>query len=58
MLREYNPNEPSCNHNFTASRDEHDGLVALGWHDEGVGWYAAALPAALAPAEPDLAAAL
>ena len=39
LYREYNPNEPSCNHNYTADRAEHDALVGLGWVDEGVAWY-------------------
>ena len=26
-------------HNYTANKAEHDNLVALGWKDEGIGWY-------------------
>jgi len=39
LYREYNPNEFSCNHNYTADLVEHDGLIALGWINEGVAWY-------------------
>ena len=38
MYRLYNPN--SGEHFYTASKAEHDMLVGLGWHDEGVGWTA------------------
>jgi len=36
VYREYNPNMFSCNHNYTASLEEHDGLVTAGWTDEGI----------------------
>ena len=39
LYREYNPNMPSCNHNYTANKKEHDYLVSHGWNDEGIGWY-------------------
>lgn len=42
VLREYNPNQFSCNHNFTVSKEEHDHLVKVGWRDEGIAWYAVA----------------
>ena len=38
MYRLYNPN--SGEHFYTANRQEADGLVAVGWHDEGLGWKA------------------
>lgn len=38
MYRLYNPN--SGEHFYTASAAEKDHLVSVGWHDEGVGWYA------------------
>ncbi len=38
MFRLYNPN--SGEHFYTANRQEADGLVAVGWHDEGLGWKA------------------
>ena len=38
MFRLYNPN--SGEHFYTASKTEHDGLVKLGWKDEGEGWVA------------------
>ena len=37
MYRLYNPY--SGDHHYTTSREERDMLVALGWHDEGIGWY-------------------
>ena len=37
MHRLYNPN--SGEHFYTASTGERDGLVRLGWNDEGIGWY-------------------
>ncbi len=40
MFRLYNPN--SGEHFYTASADERDVLVGLGWHGEGVGWVAPA----------------
>jgi hypothetical protein len=36
LNRVYNPNDG--NHLFTMNSHEKDKLVALGWHDEGVGW--------------------
>jgi len=39
LYREYNPNMFSCNHNYTKDKEEHDGLVSIGWRDEGIGWY-------------------
>jgi len=39
VYREYNPNELTCNHNYTSSLEEHNGLVAIGWHDEEIAWY-------------------
>ena len=39
LYREYNPNMPACNHNYTTNREEHDYLVSLGWVDEGEAWY-------------------
>jgi hypothetical protein len=38
MYRLYNPN--SGEHFYTASADEKEYLVSLGWKDEGVGWVA------------------
>ena len=38
MNRLYNPN--SGEHFYTASVDEKDWLVGLGWNDEGIGWMA------------------
>ena len=38
MYRLYNPN--SGEHFYTAAKPEHDNLVGLGWHDEGIGWVA------------------
>ncbi len=38
MHRLYNPN--SGEHFYTASADEKDWLVGLGWNDEGTGWIA------------------
>ena len=38
MFRLYNPN--SGEHFYTASADERDGLVKLGWNFEGTGWTA------------------
>lgn len=41
VFREYNPNEYKCNHNYTTSAREHRMLTkAIGWDDEGIGWYA------------------
>ncbi len=39
LYREYNPNMPACNHNYTRKKAEHDYLVDHGWKDEGIGWY-------------------
>lgn len=44
MYRVYNPN--SGEHFYTRSAFEKNHLVSLGWHDEGIGWYA---PTAGAP---------
>jgi hypothetical protein len=38
VYREYNPHDG--NHNWTLNQAEHKALVKLGWHDEGVAWYA------------------
>lgn len=38
MYRVYNPN--SGEHFYTRSAFEKNHLVSLGWHDEGIGWYA------------------
>lgn len=38
MYRLYNPN--SGEHFYTASKNERDGLIPLGWRYEGIGWYA------------------
>ena len=38
MFRLYNPN--SGEHFYTASASERDQVVAAGWNDEGIGWYA------------------
>ena len=38
MYRVYNPN--SGEHFYTASEGEKTHLVAVGWKDEGIGWYA------------------
>ena len=35
----YNPNAETGSHHYTMSVEERDGLVALGWNDEGIGWY-------------------
>ena len=40
MYRLYN--RYSGEHFYTSSSDERDGLIILGWDDEGVGWYAPA----------------
>lgn len=41
VLRQYNPNEFSNNHNFTTSTDEHNLLTGrFKWKDEGIAWYA------------------
>ena len=39
VYREYNPFAKAFYHNYTASANEHAGLLAAGWRDEGVGWY-------------------
>ena len=48
LYRQFNPNvnpnaatNNSGSHNYTTSRGEHDSLVSIGWHDEGIGWYGA-----------------
>ena len=41
IYRQYNPYARTGSHNYTASAYERDSLVRAGWHDEGVGWYAA-----------------
>lgn len=38
MYRVYNPNNGE--HFYTRSAFEKNHLVSLGWHDEGIGWYA------------------
>ena len=38
MYRVYNPN--SGEHFYTANESEKNNLVSLGWHDEGIGWFA------------------
>lgn len=38
MYRLYNPN--SGEHFYTASAEERDNVIAAGWNDEGIGWYA------------------
>ncbi|MDE5757593.1 MAG: hypothetical protein K2H85_03160, partial [Allobaculum sp.] len=41
VYREYNPNAKEAGaHNYTTSENENDTLVALGWLDEGIGWWA------------------
>ncbi len=40
MYRLYNPN--SGEHFYTANAEERDGLIAVGWNDEGTGWIAPA----------------
>lgn len=46
LYRQFNPNvDPTApvnnsgSHNYTTSLSEHNQLVSVGWHDEGVGWY-------------------
>jgi len=39
VYRVYNPN--SGEHFYTTDKAEKDGLVKLGWNDEGIGWYGA-----------------
>ena len=39
LFREYNPNEPANNHNYTTDAAEQEHLVSLGWVDEGYAWY-------------------
>lgn len=48
LYRQFNPNvnpnaatNNSGSHNYTTGRGEHDSLVSIGWHDEGIGWYGA-----------------
>ncbi|MDO4538298.1 MAG: hypothetical protein Q4B54_09070 [Coriobacteriales bacterium] len=36
----YNPNAKTGSHNYTKSAGERDGLIKLGWNNEGIGWYA------------------
>ena len=55
LLREYNPNQFSCNHNYTTSQSEHDFLVSIGWRDEGKAWYGVNPPAAASAAADDAA---
>ena len=38
MYRLYNPN--SGEHFYTSNTAERDTLIAVGWNDEGIGWYA------------------
>ena len=38
MYRVYNPN--SGEHFYTANESEKKNLILLGWHDEGIGWFA------------------
>ncbi|MDE5757247.1 MAG: hypothetical protein K2H85_01405 [Allobaculum sp.] len=41
VYREYNPNAKEAGaHNYTTSENENDTLVAIGWLDEGIGWWA------------------
>lgn len=42
IYRQYNSNEPICNHNYTVSVHEMKSLVQLGWKDEEIGWYGVA----------------
>ncbi len=46
LYRQFNPCvDPTAalnnagSHNYTANTAERDSLVAVGWHDEGIGWY-------------------
>lgn len=46
LYRQFNPwvnphasYNNSGSHNYTVNRHEHNSLVQLGWHDEGIGWY-------------------
>ncbi|MDO4538379.1 MAG: hypothetical protein Q4B54_09485, partial [Coriobacteriales bacterium] len=34
------PNAKTGSHNYTTSSGERDLLIAEGWNDEGIGWYA------------------
>ena len=45
LYRQYNPNAVTGSHNYTASIDENNALVALGWRAEGIGWYGCVPPA-------------
>lgn len=39
LYRQYNPYARTGTHNYTASKEENDLLVSVGWREEGVGWY-------------------
>ena len=39
LYRQYNPYATTGTHNYTASRDEVNNLVSVGWRAEGVAWY-------------------
>ena len=43
MYRVYNPNAYAMGmsgaHHYTASKEEAEGLVNMGWKDEGIAWY-------------------
>ena len=39
LYRLYNPNAESGTHHYTANAAERDYLAAIGWNDEGIGWY-------------------
>jgi len=39
QYRLHNPNETRGAYHFTASIEERDYLISLGWEDQGIGWY-------------------
>ncbi len=39
LYRQYNPYARTGTHNYTASKEENDHLVSVGWREEGIGWY-------------------
>lgn len=56
LYRQFNPNvnpkarrNNSGSHNYTTSKGENDSLVNLGWHGEGIGWYAIGAGQTIAP---------
>ena len=39
LYRQFNPYARTGTHNYTASKEENDHLVSVGWRKEGIGWY-------------------